>query len=284
MSRLSEWFGFSRRERRASFILIILILSLFGIKVIIDNEKIPIEYYTIAADYISSIPQPSDTVSSAIKPFDPNIAPFESLLSAGLSRSQAMNIINFRNSGGVFRKPEDIYLMYSIDSATAERIIPYIILSGTEAEKYLKTSGRINIKTDINISDSAGLVSLPGIGPVLASRIIKYRKLLGGFVDPAQLKEVYGITDTLYSKIEHLVTADSTTIRKIAINNASFYEISRHPYIGKDAASAIVRLRKNGVKFRSMSDLTEKNIIIESKAKYLKYYLNFSGDEINEKF
>ena len=37
----------------------------------------------------------------------------------------------------------------------------------------------------INSADSADLLPLPGIGPVFAGRIIKYRNLLGGFVSSA---------------------------------------------------------------------------------------------------
>jgi len=255
-----------------------LILIFFVIKVLLYDERMPVEYYTLAAEYISLVQDINDTVITEVKLFDPNIAPFDTLLSAGLSRSQAMNIINFRNKGGSFRKPEDLYRLYTLDSATVGRIIPYIIISRTEVEKHIKQPERINIRTDLNLSDSADLVSLPGIGPVLASRIIKYRKLLGGFADPVQIREVYGISDSLYSKLAGLITTDSTTVKKIAINKAGVYEISRHPYIGKEAASAIVRLRENGVKFSSVNDLIEKNLIIASKAKFLKYYLDFSDN------
>ncbi len=46
---------------------------------------------------------------------------------------------------------------------------------------------------NLNICDSASLEALPGIGPVLSSRIIKYRNLIGGYVSVDQLKEVYGL-------------------------------------------------------------------------------------------
>lgn len=47
---------------------------------------------------------------------------------------------------------------------------------------------------DINHADSLTLQALPGIGPVLAARIIKYRNRIGCFDSTAQLLEIYGIT------------------------------------------------------------------------------------------
>ena len=44
-------------------------------------------------------------------------------------------------------------------------------------------------KLELNSCDSLSLVALPGIGPVLSVRIIKYRNLLGGFAAVEQLRK-----------------------------------------------------------------------------------------------
>ena len=46
---------------------------------------------------------------------------------------------------------------------------------------------------DLNAADLAQLQQLPGVGEVLAQRILAHRQKLGGFTDPAQLLEVEGI-------------------------------------------------------------------------------------------
>src|SRR5690606_40943919 len=58
-------------------------------------------------------------------------------------------------------------------------------------------SGGGVLALDINRCTAGELVALPGIGPVLAERIIKYRNLLGGFVDKWQLVEVYGLDSSV---------------------------------------------------------------------------------------
>ncbi|NDE78729.1 MAG: helix-hairpin-helix domain-containing protein [Chitinophagaceae bacterium] len=68
-------------------------------------------------------------------------------------------------------------------------------------------------------ADSAALEKMPGIGPVLSARIIKYRDKLGGFYEVDQLREVYGLSDSVFSKIAPLLRLNGNNIKKIDINN-----------------------------------------------------------------
>lgn len=59
---------------------------------------------------------------------------------------------------------------------------------------------------DLNVADAAALDTLPGIGPVLAGRIVEWRAAHGRFADVEQLGEVEGIGPTLLTKLRPLVT------------------------------------------------------------------------------
>lgn len=61
-------------------------------------------------------------------------------------------------------------------------------------------------KLDINTASAAALESLPGIGRVLAERIVEYREKIGGFKTIAQLKDIDGIGDKKFEAIKELVT------------------------------------------------------------------------------
>ena len=66
---------------------------------------------------------------------------------------------------------------------------------------------------DLNTASAAELQDLPGIGPVLAERIIAYREEHGGFAGVEALTEVAGIGEKIFAELKDLVTArqkDST--------------------------------------------------------------------------
>lgn len=65
----------------------------------------------------------------------------------------------------------------------------------------------ISYRIDINDASRPELESLPGIGPVLAERIIAHRTANGRFVTVDQLTEVDGISASLVEEIRSLVTA-----------------------------------------------------------------------------
>lgn len=57
------------------------------------------------------------------------------------------------------------------------------------------------IQISVNRAASDDLEDLPGIGPVLAAKIIAYRDKYGPFYDLEDLKNVKGIGDKLFMRI-----------------------------------------------------------------------------------
>ncbi len=63
-----------------------------------------------------------------------------------------------------------------------------------------------NTKISINKASVEDLDTLPGIGAVIAGRIVEYRTQNGGFKSLDELKEVSGIGDAKYEKVKDLIS------------------------------------------------------------------------------
>lgn len=97
-------------------------------------------------------------------------------------------------------------------------IVPYkIIDSGQEADSADSTnskqakqatvnSGNSSGKVNINNAGLAELDTIPGIGPVLAQRIIDYREQNGLFSSPEEIQNVSGIGPKTYEKMADYIT------------------------------------------------------------------------------
>lgn len=70
------------------------------------------------------------------------------------------------------------------------------------AEKSPKPAGKVNLNT----ADAEQLQTLPGIGEVLAGRILEYRKAYGKFTNIEQLMDVEGIGEMKFAAIRDQIT------------------------------------------------------------------------------
>jgi DNA uptake protein ComE-like DNA-binding protein len=207
-----SWFGYSRRERRSTFILLNIIVIVAGVRYIFPFQEIPL-----------------------------NEIPLD------LAENKADSI------------------SYAVYSPTVEE------------QKQVKVSYSRKALLNLNTCDSASLEALPGIGPVLSARIIKYRNLIGGFVVADQLKEVYGLPEETFILISPRVFADTLAVRKIRINEAEYKELIRHPYFQRNEVSAILKYRQLKGRITDISVMIDNNLISPETARRIGAYLDF-GD------
>ena len=128
---------------------------------------------------------------------------------------------------------------------------------------------------EINTADTAAFIALPGIGSKLAARIVLFREKLGGFYNTEQIREVYGLQDSVYQKILPLLKCEPGRIRKIDINTAEKETLKVHPYIRWSVANAVVNYRSQHGAFHSAEDLSRLENIDEEVLKKMMPYLSF---------
>jgi competence ComEA-like helix-hairpin-helix protein len=186
--------------------------------------------------------------------FDPNTASDQIWIDWGVRPKTIQTIRRFQEKGGRFRSPEDLFRIWGLDSMTAKQMQSYVELppnfqsSKTEISKpWIEKKKN---KIDINLADSTSWEDLPGIGPVMASRIVRYRNRLGGFANRNQLHEVYGMTDSLYEKISPMLV-DGIPLSKHNWNTVTESELKSHPYVGPKFARLILRFREQHPELKS---------------------------------
>lgn len=287
---IKEYFVFTRSERNGFIILIFLIIILIATKQILpvllskktidysewDEEIVEFEkalLYTKdhsdrkgnAAEYYSSL---YDTIT--LYHFDPNTMSKEQWMSFGLSEKQTNTILKYRAKGGKFYRKEDLKKIYTISDTQYEYLAPYITISGNIGEKdtgkYAASDNKTQIIStksmiELNSADSIQLLSLPGIGPVFAGRIIKYRNLLGGYYNKEQLLEVYYFTQENLNTIYDAIKVDTSKIFKIDLNTATYFQFIKHPYLNKFQVNSILAYRDYVGRINNMNELSDSNIL-----------------------
>ena len=190
--------------------------------------------------------------------FDPNTVSEADLQRLGLSERQAASIESYRAKGGRFRSKADFQKMYVVSDTLFARLEPFIDIP----------------KLELNTADSAALLSLRGIGPWYAHKILTYRERLGGFVDVAQLSEIDGLDDERLSGFIDQVCVDSTRIRRLDLWHASDTLLAAHPYLGPKGARSLLRYRSLYDSTRwTLSDLAREHALPLENIENLKKYI-----------
>ncbi len=309
---MKDLFRFTKGERIASFILLILTVLLLVVLFIVRHDRVAGSNEFSRFDSLIQFIMPEEremtpdtaAIKTGFQPrpvnktlrlssHDPNAMTVNDWEQLGLNKHVILTIIHYRAAGGKFRKKEDLKKIYGLDDSSYQHIVPYLILpvpakqqeeSGTRVRDTNTTENKKEFvvspaqKLEINQADSADFVRFRGITPVLARRIIRYRALLGGFAGKKQLLEVYGLNEPIYRMMENRITVDSARIRKININRCSEKKLAKHPYLTGYEAKAIIFYRTERRQIDSLPVLVKEKILPEQVFRKIRPYL-----EINEK-
>ncbi|MGN7784861.1 ComEA family DNA-binding protein [Niabella sp. 22666] len=233
----------------------------------------------------------SNPLKGVLFNFDPNTLDAEGFKKLGLRDKTIRTLINYRNKGGKFRRPDDLAKVYGLRQEEFQRLNPYISIQSvtpagnyynqTNADKGVDNTGytpenkpRYLPKTiEINTADISGFESLYEIGNKLATKIVNFRDKLGGFYSVDQVGETYGIPDSTFQKIKAQLKVDAGSIKKININTASYDELNNHPYISAKLAFQVLKQRKEKGNFTAITDIkdlaAQTNDSYERVSKYI---------------
>jgi DNA uptake protein ComE-like DNA-binding protein len=218
------------------------------------------------------VQQKESTVN--LRPFDPNQLKEAEWVAMGISQRTARTIRRYIDKGGRFRSPEDLKKIWGLQQKEVQRLIPYVRITTVSAQTpaVYDVSHEMNIvsvlpaKIDINHADSAAWEAMPGIGPVLARRIVRFREMSGGFQSVNDLKRVYGLKDSVYALLLPYLRVSAIPVQVGMLNTLSARQLTARFSIQPDVARAMVAFREEHGSFEKLEDL--KKIVIMTDSLY----------------
>ena len=103
------------------------------------------------------------------------------------------------------------------------------------------------VQIELNKADAQDLLVLPGVGPVLSQRIVRFREALGGFRDIDDLYDVFGLDSSVVDDAKSWVTVNATLLRPFCLDTVSFRSMLRHPRFDVETTKKLMRASGRGV-------------------------------------
>lgn len=306
LRKIQELFIFTEKEKRGIIVLLCLIFLLIVIDILLPLVNRESKYdFTAEKEmdlYFASrkLDQPQEIRNTPV--FNPNEVDSIKLAGMGVPTRVAKNWCRYLEKGGIFKRKEDLKKIYGMTPELYNRLERFMSIkefkgegNNVKIEKIREvengfTKGGQNenshfvtgrempqkkeiIPVNLNEADSAQLENLPGIGPVLAPRIIKFRKILGGYYSVEQLREIYGMRPENFSVVSPFLFVKEEGYQKFNINFSTLSELGHHPYIGYRTARRILDLRDKQGKFTGVIELS--CLMGEDSLKKIAPYLVF---------
>ncbi|RZK15125.1 MAG: hypothetical protein EOO56_23520, partial [Hymenobacter sp.] len=227
-----------------------------------------------------------------LTPFDPNALTPTDWEARGVPHFVAGRIVNYGQKAGGFKAKAQVQRVYGLPDSVYQRLAPFMQLpdelpgrkqyaerGGTGAPFAAKYPTRKPVRLqpfDLNKADTTQLQQIRGIGRGRAKWIVQRRDDLGGYIDEAQLADVFVLRDApdlVDSLRKYTFIAPGFAPQTVNINTATFDELWPQPYIGKPLARLIVAFRKQHGPYKTPEDLRQIKILKEESFIKLRPYV-----------
>ncbi len=214
---------------------------------------------------------------SELFPFDPNTLDSTGLRLLGIPPRVVTGILRYRRKGGVFYTPERFSEVYGLSPDLFAILQPYIRIDSSRTFDLQPAAlmADPNSKFALNTVDSVAMMQIKGMNKILLRSILRFRRSSGGFASIDQLRELYGMTDDLFSKLSSRFVIDSASIQKIKINSASVDRLNAHPYLNFYQSRAIYEYRRRKGKIMSIRELHKLDDLDPLTIQKMEVYFSF---------
>ena len=289
----SEYFIFSREQRKGIFVLfgIIIVLQLlyfFGNFNALAKEFPEKQKWLALQSQIDSMKMEEKKELPKIYLFNPNSITDYKGYKLGMSVPEIDRLLAFRKENKYVNSSKEFQNVTQVSDSLLNAIAPFFKFPDwVNNKKQFKVYGKYSNKAfakkekivfiDINQATQKDLISIYGVGEAISLRILKLKESLGGFVSMEQMNDIWGLSPEVIENLStHFKVTAMPNLKKIDINNASLKELSQFSYFRYPLAKEIVTYRSMNGDIKNIEDLTKIRGFPVDKAKIIALYLNFN--------
>lgn len=280
--KLKSHFKFNKQQRNGIFFLLLLIIIFQSVYFFVDFSRTE-----VPDDKLIAFQRQIDSLKNAeikyrttpkILPFNPNYLNDHKAYSFGMSNEQIDKLFQYRSQGRFVNSAEEFKKLTGISDSLLNVMSPHFAFPDWVKRDSIYNDKKnekkfINPK-DLNTVNVDELKKIFGVGDKLSERIIKYRTLLGGFMENDQLFEVYGLNKETAQRVLEVYTIKTIPeYHKININEASLKQLAAIVYISYQDAHEIITYRSKKGKIESFSELGKIEGFTVQKINRIKLYL-----------
>ena len=209
----------------------------------------------------------------------------------GIGEVLSERIIRFREAKGGFADPSEIQKVYKLPDSTFQKIHPYLYMESREKEiskgdspppkeriPHEKTRIKaLTLSTPVNINsaDTTQWQQLPGIGPVLAKRIVAYRKIIGFFSQVGYLAKVYGLSqEKIAPLLPYLRVGSLTAYKKEDLNMLPEWKLKKYPFWTEVELNAFLLWKKKIRRVDSWQEIKSSQTVSPKTLAQLQTYFH----------
>ena len=263
---IKDYFSFTRGEKRGTVVFIVIIIALiisnFSVDLFKKNTGTDFsEFETAINEFEAAINSKKESISQkefSIEFFDfnPNTISDKEWLQLGFKEWQIKTINNYKAKGGNWKTKNDVSKIYGLEESHFEQLKPFILLPKKfkkEEKIYSKKEAKeiTYFKFNPNTISKEEWEEL-GFKDWQITTIFKYKAKGGSWRSKADVKKIYGLSETNYSKLEPYILLPDTIkkkehpatpkdySKKIDVNTADAKELTNLKGIYSEKYAAII--------------------------------------------
>lgn len=217
-----------------------------------------------------------------IYPFNPTLLTDYNGYRLGMSVEEIDRVLRFRESGKWFSSTQEFQQVSKVSDSLLATISPYFKWPAWMSEKN-KTSKypakkkwkKAEDKGDLNKATFQALAAIENVGEDAATKILQYRRKIGGFQVDYQIHSVYQVSkEAKRAILNHFTIKEKPLVKLVNVNTASASDLSTVPLLNYELAKEIVNYRTLREGVSSLENLKDLEGMTDFKYDIIKLYLH----------